>query len=203
MATASSGAQALRVHRGLSWLGRAEAETDDPDVRFILLWVAFNAIYAGELDRHEIGEKAAFRGFFSVMAQLDGNQQLYSAVWKRFPHEIRLLLDNPYVFEPFWRHHNGEEGPATHAERPGSARAALNKALGTRDTPSALSVLFDRLYVLRNQLVHGGATWSSTVNRAQVRDGTALLGTLVPIFIALMMDHPDRDWGRPYYPVVD
>lgn len=27
-----------------------------------------------------------------------------------------------------------------------------------------LSILFDRLYVLRNQLVHGGATWNSDVN---------------------------------------
>ena len=28
---------ALRVHRALSWLGRAEAEHDDDDIRFILL----------------------------------------------------------------------------------------------------------------------------------------------------------------------
>jgi hypothetical protein len=29
----------LRVHRAISWLGRAEREHDDADVRFILLWV--------------------------------------------------------------------------------------------------------------------------------------------------------------------
>ncbi len=66
-----------------------------------------------------------------------------------------------------------------------------------------LSILFDRLYVLRNQLVHGGATWDSSANRDQVRDGAALLGCLLPVFINLMMDNPHREWAMPNYPVVD
>ena len=37
---------ALRTHRGLSWLNRAEQSEDDPDAKFIFLWIAFNAIYA-------------------------------------------------------------------------------------------------------------------------------------------------------------
>ena len=53
-------------------------------------------------------------------------------------------------------------------------------------------MVFDRLYVLRNQLVHGGATWNSSVNRAQVRDGAAILGFLLPVFVDLMMDNPRR-----------
>ena len=64
-------------------------------------------------------------------------------------------------------------------------------------------MLFDRLYVLRNQLVHGGATWNSSVNREQVKDGANILSFLVPIFVDLMMDNPQTDWGAPYYPVVD
>ena len=35
----------LRVHRAISWLGRAEQMGDDHDVRFILSWVSFNAAY--------------------------------------------------------------------------------------------------------------------------------------------------------------
>lgn len=71
------------------------------------------------------------------------------------------------------------------------------------DTPTLLSILFGRLYVLRNQLVHGGATWNSSANRAQVRDGGALLGCLLPLFIDLMMDNPGHEWPMPNYPVVD
>jgi hypothetical protein len=66
-----------------------------------------------------------------------------------------------------------------------------------------LSTIFDRLYVLRNQLVHGGATWNGSVNRDQVRDGAALLKWLLPTFIDIMMDNATRDWGKPFYPVVD
>jgi hypothetical protein len=40
----------LRVHRTLSWLTRAEQLSDDPDGRFIFLWIAFNAAYAMEID---------------------------------------------------------------------------------------------------------------------------------------------------------
>jgi len=39
-------ALSLRVHRALSWLNRAEQETEDIDAKFIFLWVAFNAAYA-------------------------------------------------------------------------------------------------------------------------------------------------------------
>ena len=57
--------------------------------------------------------------------------------------------------------------------------------------------------MLRNQLVHGGATWNGAVNRDQVRDGAALLSWLLPTFIDIMMDNANRDWGKPFYPVVD
>ena len=50
----------LRVHRALSWLGRAETAGEDGDVRFILLWVGFNSAYAGELAPGTDGERSAF-----------------------------------------------------------------------------------------------------------------------------------------------
>lgn len=75
-------------------------------------------------------------------------------------------------------------------------------AVMNNQTQVVLSIVFDRLYVLRNQLVHGGATWNSQVNRGQVSDGARILGTLVPIIIGLMIDHPELDFGEILYPVV-
>ena len=40
----------LRVHRALSWLRRAEAAGDDDDIAFICQWIAFNAVYAQDVD---------------------------------------------------------------------------------------------------------------------------------------------------------
>ena len=54
--------------------------------------------------------------------------------------------------------------------------------------------------MLGNQLLHGGATWNSQVNRNRVRDGASLLATLLPVFIDLMLDAPQRDWGAAVLP---
>lgn len=112
-------------------------------------------------------------------------------------------MENKFVFSPFWSHHNGHTGHDNWEERFGRARTAFHKALGTQNTPVILSMLFDRLYVLRNQLIHGGATWNSKVNRDQLRDGVAILSVLIPVMIDIMMDNADQDWGKPFYPVID
>ncbi len=128
---------------------------------------------------------------------------IYKALWNRFPQEIRILLDNRYVFAPFWKHHAGLPGGGGWEISFEAAKRAANAALATGDTPVVLSILFDRLYVLRNQLLHGGATWNSAANRAQVRDGAAILGHLLPLLIDLMMDNPDEGWAMPLYPVIE
>ena len=192
----------LRVHRAVSWLGRAEDETEDPDIRFILLWIGFNAAYAADIDRECESERGVFQAFFEALVSLDTNDRIYKAVWQRFPQEIRLLLANRHIFLAFWKHQNGVPGYEDWADRMSKSQRAINGAIARKDTAKILSVLFDRLYVLRNQLIHGGATWNSSVNRSQVKDGAALLGVLLPVFIDILMDNPGHDWGRPYYPVV-
>jgi hypothetical protein len=192
----------LRIHRAISWLGRAEAETDDQDVRFILAWVAFNAAYAREDLSGGAAEREEFGGFFARLASLDAGGRIYEVIWSRYSQEIRVLLENRYVFSPFWQHQNGVAGYENWEERFVAARLRAGRALRANDSPGILGIIFDRLYMLRNQLVHGGSTWNSSVNREQVRDGANILATLLPVFIDIMMDNHSSDWGRAYYPVV-
>ena len=113
------------------------------------------------------------------------------------------FLDNRYVFDPFWKHHNGLAGFEDWEERFRASERRFLRALRSRDSVLVLRLVFDRLYVLRNQLVHGGSTWNSRVNRDQMRDGAAILAFLMPVFVDVMMDNPHEDWGRPFYPVVE
>lgn len=196
-------AMGLRVHRAISWLGRAEAEKADADVRFILLWIGFNAAYASDVDASSASERGSFGAFFDTLVSLDSSHRIYDAVWARFSQEIRLLLANKYVFAPFWHKQNGVEGYEDWEKRLATSQRLIASAIKEFNTSRILSVVFDRLYVLRNQLLHGGATWNSSVNRSQVRDGSAVLSWLLPIFIDIMMENPSRDWGRPFYPVVE
>lgn len=192
----------LRVHRALSWLDRAE-QTDDLDGRFIFLWIAFNAAYATEIDeRQRLSEQETFKAFLEKLCLLDDDKRIETLIWKEFSSSIRVLLDNPYVFQSFWEHQSGKIDEGTWKTRFASGKKAAQLALASGNTPALLGVLFNRLYTLRNQLIHGGATWGGSVNREQMRDCTSLLNKLVPIIIELMMDNPNTLWGDACYPVV-
>lgn len=194
----------LRVHRAISWLQRAAQESDDQDAAFIFLWIAFNSAYAEDIpDSLPSGERTNFDAFFERILAVDSKHRIYDAIWDRFPQSIRMLLDNHFVFQPFWHFHNGIDGYADWEDRFAKSKRKIQVALQNKDTKLILTTLFDRLYVLRNQLVHGGATWNSGTNRNQVRDGAAILNTLLPLFVDLMMDNPSISLGAPYYPVVD
>ena len=201
---AFSPALALRTHRALSWLERAEREEGDHDARFIFLWIAFNAAYANEIgDRKTFSERKVLLNFLKRLEALDRERLLYQAVWDQFTGPIRLLIDNRFVFQPFWDHFRGQAGAEDWEQRFSHSRRQAHRALGRQDTLKILAVVFDRLYVLRNQLIHGGATWGGAVNRQQIRDGAAILGALVPIVIHLMLEAPYQLWGEPSYPVVE
>lgn len=194
----------LRVHRAISWLTRASRETDDPDAAFVFLWIAFNSAYSQDIGiAYHVSEKGRFKSFLSTLLAFDHSDRIYDIVWTRFPHEIRLILENQYVFGPFWNHQNGVEGHEDWADRLEASVRKAKMALADKDTERVLNELFDRLYVLRNQMIHGGATWAGQVNRAQVNDGVAILGALIPVFVELMMDHPEHPWKDAIYPVVD
>ena len=113
----------LRVHRALSWLKRAE-QSEDLDGQFIFLWIAFNAAYATEIDDSlRASEKSSFSQFLEKLCDLDTNRSLESLAWTEFPGSIRLLLNNPFVFQAFWDYHNGKISQTDEAEQRGFANA--------------------------------------------------------------------------------
>ena len=191
---------ALRVHRALSWLNRSE-QCDDDDGRFVFLWVSFNAAYAAETGPMRPIEAQRFSDFLTRLAQLDERGQLSELIWQRYSSAIRVLLANQYVFQPYWDYQNGLVDSGDWEERFRKANAAAHQALGRHDIGAILAIVFARLYTLRNQLLHGGATWNSAVNRDQLRDGSAILADVVPVLIEIMMDHPAEHWGELCYPV--
>ena len=179
-------------------------EDKDPDARFIFLWIAFNAAYANEIhDRRSFSERRLLLAFLGRLISSDGEKLIYEIIWREFPKSIRLLLDNKYVFQPFWDYHNGWISEGEWQERFERSKVSANRALGRMDSKKALAVILDRLYVLRNQIVHGGATWNSSVNRSQVQEGAAIMGLLVPTLIHLMMEDHNQLWGEACYPVIE
>ena len=192
----------LRVDRTLNWLHRAESCENDLDGQFIFLWISFNAAYAQELECLNLSEAATFSQFVSKICDLDQNKGLTKLVWDAYPSSIRLLIDNKYVFQPFWDCQNGHDNAANWQEKFDKAKQQANTALAKQQTDKIIELVLTRLYTLRNQIIHGGATWNSQVNRSQLLDGANLLGKLVPIIIEVMMDNPQALWGEANYPVI-
>lgn len=193
----------LRLHRALSWLRRAEAEQGDPDVRFILLWIAFNAAYAREVDTSSLSELRRLSNFLRSLVKLDTGERIREAVASRFYDGVIELVNNRFVFAPYWDHYNGVEGTENWKSRFSKEKRNFSFDLENGKTTGALFTVFKRLYVLRNQVMHGAATWQGRVNREQVEQGAAVLGWLVPIFLDIMLANPTKGWGEPSYPVVE
>lgn len=199
-AGAHSESSRVRLHRAISWLARAEKSADDADLQFILLWVAFNAAYACDLGTEK--ERDRLTAFFGTVVDTDSERRLHAALFGQFTGPVRLLVANRFVFEPFWRALRDHDSSGRWEAMFAASQKAAMSNLMAGETTKVLCIVFDRLYVLRNQLVHGGATWNSQVNRDQLRDGVAILETLVPILTGLMIEHPERDFGPILYPVV-
>jgi len=193
----------LRVHRALSWLKRAELCGDDEDARFIFLWIALNAAYADEFQRDE-AEQVMLRRFLKKLVSLDSDNLLHTLVWSTFSGPIRVLLNNQFVFQAFWDYQSGKGNEQEWKRKFDRANNAAFRMLGDKnETAKVLAIVLSRLYTLRNQLVHGGATWNGHVNREQIRDGTAILGDLTPRVIHILIQNPGEYWGAPCYPVVN
>lgn len=205
----------LRVYRAIRWFERAELAhgDDDHDVAFILYWIAFNAAY-GQTGTAEIGdqrEKDTQRDFFRRITKWD--QSLLLAIRSNdvFQSQIKIFLSSKFVYEPFWKHLNQMRGFENWEERLNRSNTKAKREIkhvckttiqAEVKVANILRELFERLYTLRNQLLHGGATWGSSKNRHQVRLGATLMALLIPHFIDVMIENPDADWGSPRYPVV-
>lgn len=194
----------LRIHRALSWLEQAE-QNPDLDSQFIFYWIAFNAAYAQEFEHGIKGaDQGLFVQFVHRLCALDHDKQLYQLVWTTYSGSIRVLLNNQFTFQPFWDHHNGLISEQVWKEQFETNRQRALNALSKQNTPAVLLAVLKHIYTLRNQIVHGGATHGSRVNREQVKDASRILGSLIPAMILIMLENnQDPFWGKPFYPVVE
>ena len=205
-----------RLQRTRSWLERASSE-QDVDTKYILLWVAFNAAYALERNaaRKELGEEdrdppewKLRKRFFHKMPSAR-YPQIYGTLKRELSAPVARIMENEYVFRGFWDSLTEDEFDWSSwrlkgvfdTERDEVMRKLKPRRADVEDTRYILARVFDRLGVLRNQLMHGCATQQGSLNRRQVDDGTQILEVLVPLFVDIMADNPEAGWGKISYPV--
>lgn len=194
----------IRIHRAISWLKCAENNEQDIDLKFISLWISFNSCYSGIEGNDDLisSENEKFDRFITSIVELDSHGIIHNVIWDKFSDSIRVLLNNKYAYKDFWSsikyNNNNWEKSFEH-----SNRKAFEFLASRRTTAEFILIVLARLYTVRNQIVHGGATYQSFVNRGQVRDASEILSFLVPAFILIMIENPDIEWGELKYPRVD
>jgi hypothetical protein len=194
----------VRIDRAKSWLNRANKPGEDLDTRFLYLWVAFNAAYANDIDHHNITERKSFTRFINRLYILDQANYLFDLVWDKYYGSIDFLLQDKYVFQPFWNYQNNQKTESQWLQAYKSEQHRLATVIADKSqTDVLISIILSRMYTLRNQFVHGGCTWNSTSNRKELQICVAFLDDFVPIMINILLEHRDELWGDPCYPVVD
>lgn len=165
-----------RLRQALAWLSRANASETDPDVRYLLLRMAFSAACADGRDTEDgPGKRLRRRKRFDRLTKRDKNSRIADLLRSELSEPVLELVAN--------RRMSGKE------------RRQLRKRLGVgeesgpvrrKDTVYVLRNLFNRLDALGGQLVHGVAPGQLV----QTGRGVQVLAALVPALLDVMMDHP-------------
>ena len=188
----------IRVHRSLSWYKRScDLPEDQPDLKFILLWVAFNALYA----RWDVGknapaqDSASRKVFIEKLAELCW--QNTSALLVANKSLLKKLLGDPYLSNIFWRDPKHPKAKSWATED----LFHLDRNLKENHHGRVLLQVTDRMYVLRGQLMHGAATGGGKLNRSSLTNCLAMLNALLPQMIYWVIEYRcDNDWPEMCYP---
>lgn len=199
------------MRRADSWHRRSTEVGSDAE-KFIFLWISFNAAYGADVTSAYLEEtpreRDKFGAFLQNIVDRDEDGLLETILWDRIAPLIRRLLNNQYVFKPFWDAVSGSPGAERWQDQFRRANQRVSDARRYRDVRGVLREVFLRLYTLRNQLFHGGATYATGWGGDQVRDGARIMEALVPVILDIMrVDieiNPKSDvWGLIAYPRIN
>lgn len=191
----------IRVHRACSWLNRGElaADTEDLDVALLAQWVAFNALYGqwDAVNREPRPDIASWRDFLRRILKLDREQHL-GRVLEDNRQLVMAVFRNKFLCRHFW------QDPCENGNHQTSkAKSSAPNWYSERRWNKLLDALFERIYFLRCQLVHGAATYDSKLNRVALKYCSTAADRFVRGFLYVLIKHgADEDWGSMCYPPI-
>ena len=203
-----------RVRRARSWLRKSKRARSDVE-RFLYLWISFNAAYGQTADKGRTdaengrgpSETELQQEFLGNICEQDRSTRWLQAVVleKECAGAIRDLVKNKFIYEPYWT--CVREKRPFNEERFKEENRGVKRSMtpGSLDPRQALPKIFDRLYTLRNQIVHGGVTVRNGWGRKQLQAGSRIMERVVPVMLKIMKSHIDKHpksemWGDLRYP---
>ncbi len=179
-----------RLKRANSWIKVSEKFRDHEHAEFIFLYVAFNCMY-GRRPYEGTGPQVRedLEWFLQAVSAMhekdkeDGGLVLSKAVMACREAGEKLIVDH-FLCDEYWR--GGSNLPDL-VNRLGRRRSRANAAIRNGHNEDFLRLVFDRLRVLRNQIVHGSVTFGpGSKGRPSLSAGLQVLRTMIPAFHKLM-----------------
>ena len=192
----------LRMQRSLSWWKKAIDFHGDIDMQFMTAWVALSALYA-QSQTAEHTQQQTLQQFVQRMYQKDVDQRMARIIWEKYPQNLEVLLTNPYLYQSFWDWRNQKMTEAEWRADYEAEKQQIMQALHIHDSATILACLFNRLLTLQQQLLQGGTTYNSAINRKQLSHANTLLCALMPCFIQILLENLENvELSQPFYPVM-
>ena len=201
-----------RLTRADSWLRAAsnlEVNRDPKDVdaqtAFLFRFIAFNSLYG--LWKFEGSAKTTWiqldRFFDNILTlHLEDRHHkgniLRSALQQCQSNWLQLI-DNEFLDKGYWAVQEHQTG---FREKYRSAKFGAIRRLSQQEYKDLLHSIFSRIVVLRNQIIHGCATFGQvSLGWTSVMTANPVLRALIPAFYLLMEQYPDSvDWPPVPYP---
>ena len=164
-----------RIRRALSWLDKAAHSKSDSPVRFVELWIALNALYGQQpsADRTKRPtEGTAFARWAEKVAGLDAKGQLLASIDDPV---VDSLMRNRFLCSAYWAGDSGYQRSINDDVR------EKREAVQERRVAAALICVFQRILVLRNQIVHGSAAQNTVRNQDAVQPAIRVLSAMLRV----------------------
>lgn len=189
----------VRFHRACSWLRAADSldESAEADLQFVSLWISLNSLYGrwDEARREPKPDKESSREFRKRVLELDQDCHVEGVLLRHKPLVLKIL-ESEFLSEYFW-----EEPSDARARQSRKTRYEAPTWYVENNWAMILDRLIERVYLLRCQLMHGGATFGGKLNRDSIRWCSTALRHLLPAFLMVIIDRgADEDWGVMCYP---
>lgn len=212
----------IRMQRAISWLKQDfELGNTGETISFIVHWIAFESLYSKVENASAPPfsfRRTALEDIMSFIGNIEKNEtdrlEIIEAV-DGVRGEIKELLENPFVSGTNWNNfYKGRMTKAGKRRNPftgkGSAvKVPSKKALHDQNQlDRTLKELFQRMYILRNQLFHGNSSYKgsdSSARSEQIVCGARVMRALMPVLITSMLNAMERyreseRWGTVLYP---
>ena len=192
-----------RFRRAQAWLNQAkiwqrecksacEAEAKDRLLcaEFISLWIAYDAL-SGRKYPNLSGVEGTKVFFREIENKCRAQEKFLRGNLEKLEDTIESLITLDKAYSEFW-----EERKSPPLWLNDEIRDSIR-----RNPITALRLIFERIYVVRNQVFHGAHTIGGSWGKEQVELSAAILRVIVPI-IKRMMEESKADWKAIRFPRV-